>query len=253
MNHDKLDSSGRVWGNNDIGDERLKWALDSTDYSNILGDLVVLSRKHFGWFTKHTPRAFEYPWVYVEAGTVCGSNILDIGAGISPLPVLFAESGAIVLTVDNSPIVRRASEDPSSWNGWGAFDYSAISNNISSLHKNVLSAELKEKSFDCIYSVSVIEHMTANDRRDLWSRIEKWLKSDGILLLTVDLVPNTHRIWNACQGKVVETEEEHGDLDNLIEELTKRGLKLIVSKFLRDLPDCRVDVAMLHFAKNKVQ
>ena len=85
-----------LWGSNDIGEENLAWVAERSLFPQLLEELVDLSRSHFGWFSKCPSRAFEYPWVFNEIGDVVGENVLDIGAGVSPLPLLLAQ---IVLSV----------------------------------------------------------------------------------------------------------------------------------------------------------
>jgi homopolymeric O-antigen transport system ATP-binding protein len=244
------DGETAKYGDNDIGDKNLQCALSRAEHPEVLRKLVNISRERFGWFTKHLPRAVEYPWIFVETGSVFGKRILDIGAGVSPLPIFLAESGAWVVTVDHSSIIRDRGEDSFNWNEWGAFDYGAIAPRLTSIREDILSVSLDANSFDCIYSVSVVEHLLASDRRELWRRTEKWLKQDGVFLLTVDLVPGTDFLWNLREGVVVEPCAEHGNLDALVEELSNSGLGQIKKAFLRGMPDSRVDIAMLGFVKD---
>src|SRR5215210_5592570 len=60
-----------------------------------------------------------------------GQRILDIGAGISPLPVWLARRGCFVHTVDGHRITRvlPATDD---WNGWGFLDYHELDERITS-------------------------------------------------------------------------------------------------------------------------
>ncbi len=235
--------------NFDIGEEGLAWALARSPCPQLLQELVHLSRSHFGWFSKNPARAFEYPWVFTEIGKVVGKSVLDIGAGVSPLPLLLAQGGQRVVTVDDSTIIRKLGQGQEKWNGWGYFDYACLNGNVSSINVDILAASFANYSFDCIYSVSVVEHLPALARRKLWSKVKQWLSRDGVLLLTVDLFPGTEQLWNYNQDKIVESVEEHGDLVALEAELSQVGFSLERRKILCDLRDGRTDCALLRFVQ----
>ena len=86
-------------------------------------------------------------------------------------------------------------------------------------------------------------------RRSLWSNAGRWLANKGTLLLTIDLYPRSERLWNYCLEKLVETTEAHGDLDTLERELADAGLPSSMKELLRDLPNCRVDIAFMHLTR----
>ena len=234
---------------NDIHEDTLQWAVSHSPSPEILLSLVKKSRKHFGWFTRQLTRAFEYPWILSQIKEFTGRHILDIGAGVSPLPLRLAELGSTVITIDGSSTVRRSDEDPGSWDEWGYLDYSGIDNSIRSVNEDIMVTRFEDNSLDFIYSISVIEHMPASIRRQLWSRITQWLKKEGALLMTVDLVPETEKLWNYCLGKVVEEEEKHGNLKELELELSEAGFKLKELEFLRNISGSRVDCAFLYFKR----
>jgi hypothetical protein len=59
-------------------------------------------------------------------------------------------------------------------------------------------------TFDCIYSVSVIEHVPCVVRKAWVRKFAAQLATGGMLLLTVDLSPGTDFLWNLSEGRVVE-------------------------------------------------
>lgn len=243
----KFKSAGLTKGSaaNDIGDEKLSLAIEQSESPEVLKSLVDISRTFFGWFTKHRPRAFEYPWIVKEIGDPNGKMILDIGAGVSPLPLILAEKGADMITVDYSPTVRRYGKQSVNWDEWGFLDYSNLNGNIRSFNQDILTVDIRDCSLDCTYSVSVIEHMPAATRKEIWKKISQWTKPGGSLLLTIDLVPGTEQIWNYSQGEKIEDESTHGAFEDLRKELENAGFLLTSKKILREIPESRVDIAML--------
>jgi len=234
---------------NDIQQENLDFALNSTSDSSILLELVNLSRKNFGWFVKHLPRSFEYPWLINQIDDFDDKLFLDIGAGVTPLPIYLAEKNSHIFTLDPHPVVRNMNENPSDWNEWGFLDYSVINKNIQSLNINAENANFPENYFDYIYSISVIEHVPAETRREIWKKISQWIKPQGALLLTIDLYPNEETLWNFAEGKEVENISTHGNLSTLKDEIQVHGFKLHKYEFLRKIPQSRVDCVFLSFRK----
>jgi 2-polyprenyl-3-methyl-5-hydroxy-6-metoxy-1,4-benzoquinol methylase len=249
MSKDRTLKVGMQYGKHDINDKNLRWAIDHSDFPDILKIIVNLSRKNFRFFNKTLSRSFEYPYIINEISQIASNRILDVGAGLSPLPLLFAERGIRVVTVDNSLVIRKLEEYHENWNGWGFFDYGSLNKNITSINNDIAAINFAEDSFDCIYSVSVIEHIAAANRRQIWGHLRPWLKKCGMLLLTIDLIPETDFLWNYNAGKLVEDVEEHGNIGIIQHEIVREGFTLDGSKLLRKLPQSKVDVALLKFSR----
>src|SRR5690606_11557505 len=143
---------------------------------------------------------------------------LDLGAGVSPVPLALASRGWSVTTVDYSDTTRTLAE-AGKLNEWGFLDYAEADRRIRSVNQDFSRAELGPASFDLLYSVSVIEHMPAAIRRAVFDAIGRCLKPRGRLMLTLDLVPGTLRLWNRDRGKPVEDAKAHGTLDDVLAEL----------------------------------
>jgi len=235
----------------DIDDEILNWAISKSNNQELLEELVSYSRKWFGWFSKTSTRLFEYPWVINNIKKPCGKNILDIGAGVSPLPLYIAEKGAYVYTLDNSKIIRRNSENPCEWNEWGFLDYNQLNKKVISLNCSLYEANFNNNMFDYIYSVSVIEHIPKKERIYLWKEISRILKEEGSLLLTIDLIPNTNFLWNYCEGRLIELPQEHGTVEELIEEIKINSFVLASYNIIRNIKNSRTDCVFLLFKKQK--
>lgn len=240
------------FGINDIGERNLNFIISTSEYPSILKNLIEISRNNFGWFTKHLPRSIEYPWIIHELGNVRYKKILDIGAGVSPIPIYLAEQGAQVITVDPHSNIRKIGVNQKSWTEWGFLDYSQINSSIKSFNKTIESMTFQNEFFDVIYSISVIEHVPTLIRQEIWKFVSKWIKSGGKLFLTIDLHPGSNSLWNFSEGKRVEEESIHGDIDKIINEIESLGFELITVKKKSNIPESKVDLGFLTFEKSKV-
>lgn len=234
---------------NDITAEALADALARSPTPEALRSLVDVSRRWFGWFTRHPSRAFEYPWVAERAGRLRSGHVVDVGAGISPVPLYLTLHGLRVTTVDNSDLIRDPAAGTSDWNEWGFLDYATLQPAIRSVHGDAADLDLPNGSCAAVFSISVLEHVPAATRRRMWPRFAEWLAPGGLLLLTVDLMPGTEHLWNRAAGREVESLDVHGDLDALTVELAAVGLVPAERVDLGGLPGMRTDVTMLEFTK----
>jgi len=234
---------------NDIGADGLSWGRAHCCSAELLDELVRLSRVRFGWFTKHLPRTVEYPWVMEALGGVRGKKILDIGAGVSPIPLALADAGALVTTVDYSPTSLASIDQIRRGNEWGFLDYALLDRRVTSFNQDVVSMDLGNAQFDAVYSVSVIEHMPAEVRRKMFELIAGYSSPLADVVLTVDLVPGSNVLWNRASGKIVETTEQHGTLESLKEELSRFQFALERETIVRDIPGVEVDCALMQFSR----
>lgn len=196
---------------------------------------IALAERTIGFFPDHLPRVLEYPWIAATATRLLepGATVLDVGAGVSPIPLHLDAIGFEVTTVDPSTI-DRAGQDIATWNEWGYLDYGTISPRVRSF--NTTMDELAETmTFDMIYSVSVIEHLTAATRRALLVEAHRRLLPGGHLLLTVDITSGSPQLWNMNAGEIVDTTEPHGTFCDLLEEIRSAGFELLDVGAERDL------------------
>lgn len=205
--------------------------------------IVETSYEKLGFFTSHAPRAFEYPWVFAQA-TRSGGVVIDLGAGLNPLPFMMAEYYHTVITVDYSKDIRIL-KFRDGWNEWGYLDYSLLDGRIQSRNMDFAELGMEHSVVDLIYSVSVIEHMPAGMRRRVIKKTADLLKPGGRLLLTLDLVPGSLKLWNRDRGKLVEDADIHGSLPSFLEELEDVGLQLQSVKIERDLPGAFTDICCM--------
>jgi len=218
----------------DIGDNELK--------------LIKISTENLGWYSQTLTRTFEYPWIIKQITSLNNKLILDVGAGVSPLPIYLAERGAQIVTVDPHKIIRRW-EERQNWNEWGFLDYSIKNKNIKSINSKIQLLDFPTNYFDYVYSVSVIEHLPKTERLESWEKISALTKIGGNLLITVDLIPGTENLWNYSEGKKVEESDIHGNVTDLKKEICNKGFKINDCKFLRNVPETRTDCVFISLKK----
>lgn len=213
--------------------------------NNLLLETVTFSRANFGWYTKHYPRLYEYPWILKKLQkNPTNLKIADFGAGITPLPLQLSQRGAKVFTIDNHN-TKRGFQSIDKVNEWGFFDYGILDDDITSYNQTLCDQTFKKNSLDVWYSVSVIEHIPAQTRRTIFKIMADTLKNKGRLLLTLDLIKGTQNLWNMSEGKIVEDQEEHGTLDSFVYELKSFGFKINEKKLYKMPENEKVDLAMI--------
>ena len=124
-----------------------------TPYPQLLKLLIDKSREAIGFFPAHNPRALEYPWILANVPTdLRGLRMLDVGAGVNPLPLVLADRGARVITLDNHAETRNP-DHREQWNEWGFLDYSALDSRIESVRLPYEESQFSA-AFDCVYCVA---------------------------------------------------------------------------------------------------
>jgi len=229
----------------DLPSAALNEIISYVDRKAFLRLIMDISRDTLGFYTKTSIRAIEYPWAFARIIEIARGMVLDIGAGVSPLPILLAAKGYSVTTVDFSSIRRNAiSDDRIDWNEWGFLDYSDIISTITSYNEDILRYSPKQL-FDVIYSVSVIEHMPRQTWEKLLRLVAKWLKPGGRLIITLDLVPNTDFLWNFSGGLEVESISRHGTLQDFRKNLHRNNFIEKDLRVVKGIPFSRTDVVLI--------
>src|SRR5690606_9057428 len=90
----------------DIGAEDLNKAFQEMERPDLLQYLVDVSRGNLGFYTSHYPRVFEYSWLLEQLEGQSNIKVLDIGAGVCPLPLCLSDMGLNVTTVDSHSTKR---------------------------------------------------------------------------------------------------------------------------------------------------
>ncbi len=150
----------------DLPQDNLDRALATAERPDLLRQLVHLSRSAFGVHTCHYPHTLNYPWAASRLEDLPSeSRLLEIGAGVNPLPLFLAEKGMFVDCVDSSDFTRTLPPGDD-WNEWGYFDYSTLHSHLASYNVSATDFEASEQ-YDAIYCISVIAlHADAGARGD---------------------------------------------------------------------------------------
>jgi SAM-dependent methyltransferase len=198
-----------------------------------------------GFYPDHAPRLWEYP---VVTGLLLdrlapGSRIVDIGAGVTPMVPFLGRLGYVLDTVDPSTSRRTWPPEPD-WNEWDFLDYGAVG--LAHRSWNCTLDQLpRGLEFDAAYSVSVIEHLKADERRALLGEIATRVRSGGLVVLTIDLVRDSDDLWNRNRGIEVEEPSRHGTIADVVAEAGARGLELLRIDRVRHWGDTGVDIGLL--------
>ena len=205
----------------DISAGDLEKALAASDQPDLLRRLVEISCRAFGFYTQHYQHTINYPWLAARLEKLRpGSRALDIGAGLSPLP----------LAAD--------------WNEWGFFDYRLLHPNLSAHHCDI--ADFRPSAeFAAIYSACSIAHMPSVLRQEVFRRCREWLRPGGTLLLALDLIPSSDFIWNLSEGQDVEPLLRHGTITDLLRQLTGLRFRLYEQKVIRAIYRARTDLLFI--------
>jgi cyclopropane fatty-acyl-phospholipid synthase-like methyltransferase len=225
----------------DISDADLALARAEARRPDLLEELVAAGRSVFGFFPAHYPHTLNYPWVLERLEMLAaGSRVVDVGAGVSPLPIVLVRRGLRIDCIDKSSITRTmpAAAD---WNEWGFFDYSVVDARIRSYRCDARD-HAPEDLCDRVYSVSVLAHMSRTEREGTVARIAEWLKPGGRLLLAIDLLPKSDFLWNRSEGIEVEPPTEHGTVDDLLATIEREGLRVTERTIRRTVYASRTDL-----------
>jgi hypothetical protein len=231
----------------DFGSTTLEALVDRVPDPAALLTMRLSARTSTGFYPDHSPRLWEYPVVaqLVTEHLDPGSRVVDIGAGVTPLTPYLSSRGYLVETVDPSPI-RRDWSDHLKWDEWHFLDYEAVG--LASRSWNCTLDRIPSRPlFDGVYSVSVIEHVPAEQRRALLADISARTRIGGLVVLTIDLQPGTDDLWNYNLGIQVDDPSVHGTLQSVVEECSAVGLELFCEERVRDWPVTHVEIGLLAF------
>jgi SAM-dependent methyltransferase len=162
-----------------------------------------------------TTRTWEYPWVQEvlrRAGLAPPANLLDVGCACNPLMVELARQGYNVTGLD---LYEKGAADNPDPVGWG-FDRAMEGPNLRFKQGDIIGIPFPDGHFDCVYSVSVMEHIThwINETAAVIAVREmcRVLKPGGLLVVTEDYTPSPVEGSALIQRCAVNEEKGHNFL-----------------------------------------
>ena len=209
-----------------------------------------LSRRAFrGWVAANPNRAWEYPWVLrhvrkLSAGVT--KRAVDFGAGKSPVPIGLVHLGfdTDVVDPDSMAVLGRRYG-----NEWDFVDYArwGIKTHKTGMEEQLFDAD----QLGVAVSVSVIEHLAAGLRRRAIREVARVVEPNGLVVLTVDVLPGKSRyLWNRVVDEI-EPVSVHGTVDDVIDEAAACGLSLQLSERC-PIPESETSVIGIVLRKNSV-
>ena len=106
--------------------------------------------------------------------------------------------------------------------------------------------------FDCAYSISVIQHFRADERRALLTDMSWRVRPGGLVVLTVGLIRDSDYLWNGNRGVVVEEQTIHGKIQDVIAEGGRVGLDIFRLETVRGWGDPSVDIGLVAMRRNRL-
>jgi SAM-dependent methyltransferase len=139
-------------------------------------------------------RVYEYPFVLAAICELpAGSSVLDVGCGVSPLPLVLASVGYPVVAVDTDAEAIKAMRTAAARWGIGGIEWA-----VADPHAPLSSFG----QFDAVSSVSVLEHTP-----DPVSHLEALLvpvRAAGLIAVTFDYAGNgPHGVSDACYERML--------------------------------------------------
>ncbi|HEX3774863.1 MAG TPA: class I SAM-dependent methyltransferase [Polyangiaceae bacterium] len=140
----------------------------------------------FSTQTNNTFRAFEYPWAYFAARLEPGQRVLEIGGGLSGFQFALSRAGCHVVNVDPGMVAEGNKGWPCDASTMRTLNR-AFGSDVELRNCTVGDAQLEPEQYDRAFSISVIEHLSAEEIGEVCSTVYSALKPGGLFVLTIDL------------------------------------------------------------------
>jgi len=138
----------------------------------------------------NTTREFEYPWAFYSAEIRAGMTALDLGGGLGGFQFVLDRAGCNVINIDPGMEAQGR--------GWPC-DVTTMRKlnqlfrtNVDLRNTTIEKAGIDDNSIDRVFSISVIEHLTAQDLANAMHHAYRCLQPGGLFILTIDLFLNLY-------------------------------------------------------------
>ncbi len=147
----------------------------------------------FGFFQPSFTRIYEYPWAFHIAELQPGMRVMDVGGWLSGFQIALADAGCQVTNVDPSDpqdtrwtTSHRENEVQTAREQHSRF-ISLFGAEVTLVEKTLQEAELEAGTFDRIFALSVLEHVSQQEAGSMVEAMARLLVPGGRAVLSVDL------------------------------------------------------------------
>jgi 2-polyprenyl-3-methyl-5-hydroxy-6-metoxy-1,4-benzoquinol methylase len=165
---------------------REKQPVDPNAFGNAVGAAAREEISRLGMFSaqpNNSTRVFEYPWAYFAAGLHAPMKVLEIGGGLSGFQFVLSREGHDVDNVDPGQEAFGFQISPASVNALNEM----FDTRVNIMQCEVETAQLTGGAYDRAFSLSVLEHLSADAIAAVMDKVHAALKPGGLFVLTVDL------------------------------------------------------------------
>lgn len=137
----------------------------------------------FAFEHNNSNRTFEYPWAFYVSPLNKDMRVVEIGGALSGFQFVLAKYVKEVVNIDpfdNAHTIQFYKLRHQYLN-------KAFNTKVKLITEKINDSHLEENSIDRAYCISVIEHTTDNDRKEIMQRVYRILKPKGYFILSVDL------------------------------------------------------------------
>ncbi len=147
----------------------------------------------FGFYQTSLTRVYEYPWAFHIAELEPGMRVMDVGGWLSGFQIALADAGCQVINVDPSDpqdtrwtTSHRENEAQTAREQHSRF-ISLFGAEVTLVEKTLQEAELEAGTFDRIFALSVLEHVSQQEAGSMLEAMGRLLAPGGRAVLSVDL------------------------------------------------------------------
>jgi 2-polyprenyl-3-methyl-5-hydroxy-6-metoxy-1,4-benzoquinol methylase len=147
----------------------------------------------------NTTRVLEYPWAFFSTSIKKDLNVLDIGGGLCGFQFVLAKNGCKVINIDPGTY-----EDRFKW--LCTQESIRILNNIFSTNVTLLNTTLDKANIECnsvdrIFALSILEHLSKKEIKNIMDSAYNLLKPGGYFIITLDLFLNLYPFCSRQKNK----------------------------------------------------